>query len=346
MDWDLFFPSGTRVLALPSWRNPRLYVPAPRFGELWKASSFYPASRFPARLYRLLLRSRVAMGLGEVRVARSDGWPLGEFIQDVLPQAVSAGALVGRPTNPIRKFTVQLRDAKGEVLAYLKYAEKETACRRLRQEHYMLSALPKGLGPEVLKYGTLRNGMALLVTPILGRPLRPTLPPVEGVADFLMSCVISSPTLIETHPWVQSARQWRSSSGVELDAWFEALADRHWPVVVQHGDFVPFNLLQSPGGAIRAYDWEYGVLEGFPYLDFVNYTVQTSLLFYRSSPAKAAQRAASYLTNEPQFSLSSTEAWALVRLSAYDTYQKLLEDGLAPESEQQAYLRAVWESEV
>src|SRR5215213_1504226 len=169
-DWNLFFPCGTRVLALPSWRNPRLYLSTQRFVELWKASSFYPASRFSARLNRLLVRSRAAMGLAGVRVARSDGWPLGEFVQDVLPEAVSAAVLVCAEDNkPNAKLTAQLRNEKGEILGYLKYAEKRVARSRLDQERSMLSTLPKGIGPEVLKHGTLRDGTALLVTPLLGR---------------------------------------------------------------------------------------------------------------------------------------------------------------------------------
>src|SRR5215210_7118022 len=134
-EWNLFFPRGTRVSALPSWRNPRLYLSTQRFVEPWKASSFYPASRFTARLYRLLIRSRAAMGLAEVRVARSDGWPLGKFVQDVLPEAVSAAVLVGEEDNkPNAKLTAQLRNGKGEILGYLKYAENRVARRRLDKE--------------------------------------------------------------------------------------------------------------------------------------------------------------------------------------------------------------------
>jgi hypothetical protein len=194
------------------------------------------------------------MGLAEVRVAQSDGWPLGAFVQGVLPEAVSAAVLVCAEDNkPNAKLTVQLRNEKGEILGYLKYAEKRVACRRLDQEYSVLSTLQKGLGPEVLKYGTLGNGTALLVTPILGRVLLSPLPPPEGVAAYLMSLVLSSPVPLEAHPWVQSIRE-RSSNVAQLDAWFDVLANRRWPVVVQHGDFAPWNLLRSPRGEIKAFD--------------------------------------------------------------------------------------------
>jgi hypothetical protein len=284
------------------------------------------------------------MGLAEVRVAQSDGWPLGAFVQGVLPEAVSAAVLVCAEDNkPNAKLTVQLRNEKGEILGYLKYAEKRVACRRLDQEYSVLSTLQKGLGPEVLKYGTLGNGTALLVTPILGRVLLSPLPPPEGVAAYLMSLVLSSPVPLEAHPWVQSIRE-RSSNVAQLDAWFDVLANRRWPVVVQHGDFAPWNLLRSPRGEIKAFDWEYGVMKGFPYLDFAYYALQTSQLIYRLAPAKGTERAVRYLTNEPRFALSSTEALALVRLAAYDAYHRYLEDGMAPDEGPQPFRRAVWES--
>jgi hypothetical protein len=350
LDWNLiylmnlFFPIGSHVIALPSWHNPRLLLPTLRFANLWEATSFYPASRSLARLYRLLLRTRASVGLSKTRVVQSDDWPLGRFAQDVFPEPTYVTLLLGR-TSPVQKVTAQLRDKNGEVLAYLKYAEKEAACRRLYQEHYMLSALSKGIGPEVLKFGTLGHGKALLTAPIPGKLLPVTLPPNKGTKDFLTSLAITPPTFIEAHPWVRSIRKQRSSNEIELDTWIEALANRHWPVVIHHGDFAPWNLLQSPKGTIRAFDWERGTLEGFPYLDVVYYILQVSNLLHRKAPAEAVQLAVSYLRNEPSCAFSSTEAQALVNLAAYNTYQLFLEDGLAPDHEFQRLWRAMWESE-
>ena len=342
VDWSLFFPSGTRVLALPSWQRPRLYLPAQRLVERWEVSSFYPASRYRARLYRLLLRIRAAAGWGGRHATRSGGWPLGEFVQDVLPQTVSAAALVGTP-SPAQKVTVQLRDKEGEVLGYLKHAEKEAAHSRLRQEYSMLSAIPRRLGPEALKYGTMGNGGALLIAPILGRRLSTILPPPESVIEFAMSFPASSSAPVEAHPWVRSVRE-RRSEATELDACFEVLTGRYWPVVVQHGDFAPWNLLQRTDGAIVAFDWEYGTLEGFPYIDIAHYVLETAALVYRWEPAKAARYAVRYLSKEPRFALSTTEARALTRLAAYHAYQKYRKDGQTPDSSWQMWRRVVWET--
>jgi hypothetical protein len=340
-DWNLFFPPGTRVLALPNWQQPRLYLPAQRFFGRWQASSLYPASRLRARLYRFLLRTKAAIRSMEVRTAQSSEWVLGKYVCDELPQATSVIVLVGLP-SPIQKATAQLRDVEGRVLGYAKYSEKEAARRRLRQEHHMLSSITKGLGPEVLKHEVLEKGDLLLKTPILGRRPLATLPPIEGAVDYLTSLVVSPPVAVDDHPWVRNIREWGSEAG-KLDTCFEALAGRRWPIVVQHGDFVPWNLIQRSENKIGAYDWEHGTLEGFPYLDLAYYVLQTSALVYRWAPAKAAQYVTAYLTSEAWPALDSTESWALTRLAAYDAYQKTLEDGQSASTYLQSWRRAIWE---
>jgi hypothetical protein len=340
-NWDLFFPAGTRVLTLPDWQNPRLYLATRSPRQRWEESSFYPASRFRARLYRLALRIGATVGLGEVRQVRSMAWPVGEFAQDVLPQATSAVVLVGTP-NQVQKITVQLRDENGVVLGYLKYAEKEAARKRLRQERQMLSAIPEGAGPELLKYGELGNGEALLTATLLGKSLSTTLPPAGGLTSFLMSLAVLPPVPIAVHPWV---RRIRERSTPELDPWFEVLTGKDWPVTIQHGDFAPWNLLQKSDGTLGAIDWEYGKLEGFPYLDLAYYVLQISDLIYHRAPLRAAEYTANYLAQQSQRKLSSVEARALTSLAAYDTYLTYREDWHLPNTHRlQRWWRAIWES--
>jgi hypothetical protein len=124
----LFFPPRTRVLALPNWQHPRLYLPAQRFSQRWVESAFYPASRLGARLHRLLLRITAVAGMAEVRTVTSSDWTLGEFTEKLLPEVDSAAILVSR-TGRAQKVTVQLRDERGVVLGYLKHAGQGVARR-------------------------------------------------------------------------------------------------------------------------------------------------------------------------------------------------------------------------
>jgi hypothetical protein len=265
---------------------------------------------------------------------------LAEFAQDVMPQLTSAVVLVGTP-GPTQQLTVQLWDKTGRILGYLKYAEERTtARRRLQQERFMLSNLPHGVGPELVKFGPLGNGDALLESVLQGKPLRTTLPPGEDLIPLLDSLVVAPPVPLDAHPWV---RRMRDLGPPAVDAWFEPLSSRRWPVVIQHGDFAPWNLLRRPDGVLQAVDWEHGTLEGFPYLDLVHFILQTSALVYRLAPPKAARNAASYLSRQPSLALNQVEAHALVRLTAYDAYIKTSGDGQLDKAPLQVWRRAIWE---
>ena len=339
-NWDLFFPSGSRVLALPSWRNPRLCLPIQQPLKLWEDSSFYPASRLSARLYRSFLRARAAAGLTEARQVRSVGWALGDFARDVLPQTRSAVVLAGTP-GPTQKITVRVLGEQSEVLGYLKYAEKEAARTRLEHECRLLDDLPDEIGPRRLKFGHFGEGEALLTTVLEGKRVPATLHLDGALMDLLASLVVSSPMPLEAHPWVRSVRE---QIGSELDPWFEILIEKQWPIVVQHGDFAPWNLVRRPTGTLGAIDWEYGSLEGFPHLDLAYYVLQVLALIHRRAPWTAAEYAARYLSRHPRLALNEKETRALIRLAAYDAYLKSRDDGQPDSAKLQAWRRAVWEA--
>lgn len=337
--WDWFFEPGTRVLALPSWRRPRLYVPARPFLRRWDGSGMYPASRLTARAYRAALRTSVVAGARTARVADSEGWAAGEFVRGVLPNVAYVVVLVGTP-GPAQKTTARLSDAKGRVLGYLKYAEKRAARRRLRQERDMLRRLPPGVGPEPMKFGEMGRGEALLSSALPGRSLPATLPPPEGVVGLLGSLGVSRPKPVADHPW---ARRVQADGWDGLESCLEEISGREWPVVVRHGDFAPWNLLRGPDGALGAIDWEYGTPEGLPYLDLAYYLLQVSALIYRQAPERAARRAIRHLTQNGDTAPSRDEARALVRLAAYEAYSNAREDGQPESAGLQGWRRKVWE---
>ena len=330
-------------MALPSWKAPRLYLSAQGSSRRWQSSKFYPAIRSLARLYRSVLRTRAALGLIEERVAEPERWYLGDYIRDVLPQVDSVVVRADR-NDPNKKATAQLWAGRN-VAGYLKYAENDVINTRLRKEHHMLCALPPGFGPELLKYGALGEGEAMLVAPILGEMLPPRLSIPEGLVRFLRSLPSASHGVtIEAHPWVQGMRE---RSTIDLDPWLEHLAKREWAVVVQHGDTAPWNLLQVPGGEVKAVDWEYGTLRGLPLIDLAHYFLHTAALLYRWDPSRAMKYAVEYFASDAKWpGLSYEEAQALVRLTAHHDHSKVLEVAeSAPYAPfLQGWLRELWET--
>ena len=339
MDWETFFPRGTRVAALPGWGSARLYLPSEDVRGRWAASSLYPAFRPLARGYRLLLRAKAASGLLKVRTAQSNGWLLMDFLKDVLPEASQVVVLAGTP-GPAQKITAQILDATGEVRGYVKFARGEAARRRLRQEYQLLRRLPSGAGPKPLRFAPWADGEALLITPLEGRPLRAKLPPEAGLEEFLGSLVNGELVSAEDHPWLRDVLE---RAGVRAEPWLESLAGRSWPVAVCHGDFAPWNIRRKRDGALCAIDWEYGRLDGFPHVDMAYFVLQTAALIHRWKPPQAAAYAAAFLSNHRWAALRPAEATAIVRLAAYDVYMNSMDDGQSGDAPLQLWRRAVWE---
>jgi hypothetical protein len=340
VDWTIFFEPDTPIIALPSWKSPRILLPTQNAVQRWKQSSLFPASRSRARIYRLFLRLKAATGLMQARTVHAASWPIRDFSEDVLPEIVNAVVMM-RQSDPAQRSTAQLWDEKDRVVGYLRYAEKEIARRRLQQEYTLLLQLPDDIGPKPLKYGPMGKGLALLKTPLSGRPVTANPPRPGELADLLDALIVTEPVALEIHPWV---RHMRSRASFDIDAWLEPLGTRDWPVAIQHGDLTPWNLLRTSEGKLQAVDWEHGTLEGFPCIDLAHYSLQISALIHRQSPSDAVREAIDCLLSHgsTSFCLSEEQARALVSLAAYEAYLKTMEDGQKPDSRLQSWRRTIW----
>jgi hypothetical protein len=337
--WSAFFPPGTQVIALPDWDRPRLLVPAATAVERWRGSGFYPAFRLSARTYRWLLRLRAAGGLAVVRTSRAvhAGTTLQEFLADVIPGATVRAVMLGM-ANRAQKLTAQLVAADGRVTGYLKCAASNLARERLRNEHDLLCLLRPEAGPRPLKFGVFAGMDALLTQPVHGRLLRAVLPPPPELLEYALSLHTSDRRAVQHHPWF--CRQ-DLALPPELRAAAGALAGREWPVVRQHGDLVPWNVLQGAAGRLTAVDWESGCAEGFPGLDVAHYLLQVAALIYRWTPEQARIYATGYLVDCGD-GLSPAEASAIVALAAYNAFTNTLMDGHSMYDPLQIWRRSLW----
>ncbi len=334
VDWAWFFPKGTQVIAFPSWQNPRLLVPA-RDG--WRKGALYPASKWQARLYRRMMRTGAALRLYlPRRMNTHEDWALEDFLGDIFPNAMTSAVIVGTP-GPIQKTTVEISDTQGKVLGYVKYGALPGALNRLHQEYHMLNALPDGLGPHALKVGPWQDGEALLLTPLEGREFPAKLPPSPELHAFCEKLVTGPAVPLSAHPWAMRYRTFPAT-----EPWLEALAHRAWPTVLQHGDLAAWNL-RVHNKDLQAFDWEYGSTDSLPYLDWAYFMLQTATLIYDWSPQKAFLYTTLHLTHHALQPLTKAEADALVRLSAFDAYQKTVADGYPPNFFIQPWRKAVWQ---
>jgi hypothetical protein len=331
------FPPGTEIAALPAWSHPRLMFPARGWRCRWRATAHYPAFRLSARWLRLLLRAAGTARIAGTRRRPSGLWSLGELVAPVLPEVAHVLVLPGT-RNTIQKATVVLWTRNYEVAGFAKCAFLPAAVERLRNESAVLTRLAAGLVPKLLARGQLQpGGEAMVLEAVAGNRLRPkeSSPPREGL-ELLDRLVLTAPMDIGAHPWFL-----QNADGMGLLARAQdALSERHWPVVVEHGDFAPWNLLATRGG-IRAIDWEHANLQSFPLLDAMHYFLQTSALLFRRSPQRAAGEAVHYLAANR--GLRKSESWAIVLLAAYNDLKKGHADGVNPSEPLQVWRRTLLE---
>jgi choline/ethanolamine kinase len=336
--WDLLFPHDRRVVALPSWTQPRLLIPVNARRVAWAASAFYPAYRWTGRLRRAALRVRALSSIGAVLVTHDHEELLREYLRDVLPDAQVRAVQVGMPGGA-QKLTAQLVDASGRVVGFLKCGAHPLSRQRLRIEHDILARLPAGAGPRALKFGAMGSFDALLLAPVEGRHLRSSLPPPPALTPFLEALQSTRVLALNDHPWFVRLGSDRDEVAMHLDV----LSKRSWPLVLQHGDLAPWNMLRLHDGRLVAIDWEYGRVDSLPGLDLAQFVLQVAMLIERCAPVSGLLRAAALLELNRSLELTREESLALVALAAFEAHKNAAEEGLPFEDPRQRWRRAMWQ---
>lgn len=327
-----FFPKGTRVTILPRRDAPRLIATGADVSERWRNSALFPGYSKRGRLFRATMRAVMASGLLQRPNPASAGPPLQHFLDGVLigdlNGAEVTSVLIGT-AGPTQMLTVEMRHSDGRIAAYAKYADLPKAIERLTTEAEMLRRLPADFAPSVLRFDDWLDGKMLLSTPIVGTKLDSTLPPAPGVAEYLDRLPRGGSHTIDAHPMIRKLL----GRAPGCAAWLERL-DGTWQTVVQHGDFAPWNLRQTEQG-IRAFDWEYATVEGFPGFDLAYYWMQTQSLIQSAPPAKALAAATAAVSTYLRTNSSAGDA--IVRLSMLDAFLVGRDDGHPDEFPNQAW---------
>jgi hypothetical protein len=346
LDWNLLFPPGEPVIALPSWRHPRLLLSARRLEHRWRDSDFYRAQRIRAKIFKQMLRLRAAAKLAQVRRARGSAWILPEFLRGLVDSPQPPSIWIGTPCSS-QKWTIQVTDADGKVAAYVKWGCSESACRRIVHEHAILCALPKDLGPQPLRMGLLDDAMALCLRPVNGRALRRHAAGTSArLANLLAGLVTHEPLPIDEHPGFTDLA---TDAPLPVLTWIEQLSDQSWPVVIRHGDLAPWNLVEAldqhdgSEGRLIALDWEYASLSGISLLDAAYYHLQIAGLLKKLSPQRAVALTMRRLMREPWPALSHRHAEALTALTAYAAWRRAVCDGDAADEQRPRWHRAIWD---
>ncbi len=339
-DWLQFFPPNEKVIATPFWERPRLLFSIKNIDklEIFIDKLFY-LNTLKSRIYKqgiiiwTKINKKFLVRKNEFNICVTD-----LLVEDLGLYVDNMFIIVGKPA-PIQKIKVVLLDKMGDVVGYIKFSYLKLAQKRLKQEYEILSSLPEGIAPRPWKLQKVLEGTALLISPIHGILLEVCLPPPEDVLAFQKKLVIDREVKLENHPWIEKL----SEKGFTRWEWLEPLQKKKWDIVIEHGDFAPWNLLRDSTGKIWAIDWEFADLCGFPYVDIIYYFLQISALIYKWSPAKAFKIASEYL--QSKFAFNKEIANSLVKLSAFEAYWITSQNGRSDNWPLQKWRRKIWEIE-
>jgi len=321
MDPRAFLLTDKNIQCLPSKRNARLYLTGENPLRRWHESALFPAFRPTAKMYRFLLRIKATVGWGSGFYNINHFCPVREFLEDVLPKVSSVVLLIGA-AGPTQKITLQLWD-KQQIVGYLKYGEKPTAQDRIKQEAEVLKALPSAHGPTLLKFDSLGDGLAVVLSPVVGEALDVRLSLAKDLTSFVLKLAHSDPVPLENHPWIKKMQKYTSVPSFCLTP----LANRKWPIVFQHGDLAPWNIYRKSNGSLKAIDWEYGLVAGFPFLDLAFFLLQVARLIHHWSPMRAKIHAINVLSGTHSLNLTLEQAQGIVCLCAYQKCKQIELDG-------------------
>jgi thymidylate kinase len=235
--------------ALPSRRNPRLYVPRGQRAAALAALRLEAPSKTTSRLGLRLARAAVQMGA--LRLLGGASPPV-EVRRTIAPYVPPGGTLaVKRAIHPGRYLAAVL-DPDGSPVALAKVATDERGHERLRAEKDAIERFSSYLAPP------LRGPSILAAEPGM----------------LLFEWV---PYALRRDPWLLPVEVARG-----LGAFFAAGAAEANGALVgpAHGDVAPWNVLRS-GSEWVLVDWEVAREDAPPFFDVFHYLVQGHFLLGR-----------------------------------------------------------------
>lgn len=325
-------PSG-KITKLPNRSNPKLIIPKIDQIKSWRYSAFFPAFRKIAKLYRQGLRVSALFRASEI-VNESDlGNEFILFCEQAFEKEIDAGVVLIGTKGPTQKLTIQIW-SQNVIIGYIKYSNLKQAIKSISNEHQVMKDVPESIRPKALRIQELGNGIALALSAISGDQIEPKLSNTNKISQAIEPLVREKLVEIGNHPWVHKLKA--NQLDCDIDRWLNRLASKKWPIVIQHGDLAPWNIIRNES-SLKLIDWEFGNSQGFQYMDEVFYILQTARLIYKWKPIQAYQYSIEHLKTK----IPTEFCDSIVKLSVFDTYQNSIENGYNVSSPDQQWRNSI-----
>jgi Phosphotransferase enzyme family len=318
---------------VPSLRDARWFIPLQSGKAQLRAWDLYTPYQQRARLQRAIVRLLARGGAGpgdRVVLALPAPAPLELQLAAVVGRSdFSIASATGTP-GPQRKITMQIATQAGEILAYVKLADRAATAELVQREARFLEylsalGLQNALAPRLLHHGRHDNGY-LMVTEPLPAWLHPSGPTLQsGHASALRELAMQRGAngtsalvqrLGQRIRYLQTCLEpgWVDRLGQALVALNRATDIVNLPTTLAHGDFAPWNVRVDRRATKAAmFDWEQGQAEQFLLWDAFHFETMVRILVRRErfAAGKGVLAAVRRLPLIQAFQISAAQARAL-----------------------------------
>ncbi len=277
LDYDDRRPMETssRLVPLPPVGRSRVLIWAATPRDRYLVARHFPASRSAARLVKALCRAYAPVGVPS----------------QPLPDLLKCETVGHRIRTAVRMAVLMDNSNRGRLVVIAEYRDGRGVCikiadmpfdARLAREAAMMRALPDEISPRLIACQPDIGNRSVIVTELVqGAWSKRSLIPNRTAAKALLATASVQLYRAEDHPWIRSLLD--SDRSGAANAFVGRLRGLSFPTVVAHGDFAPWNVIETADGGIRLIDWESGTLDGFPFVDEAHWVLQVAGLVKRYS---------------------------------------------------------------
>jgi hypothetical protein len=308
--------SAEPYTAIPNKSNPRWLMPVSNKGVLISSFALYQPSLLRAKILKKMALGLARLGLFDAVVKnglclkRTDDEIKRIFKRDVLYYAVFTGS-----EGCHRKLTVQVMDAKGTILGYIKASDNEEINNLLKNEADILNYLAElkiknGLFPRAMYDGkfkdtnilvqntlkstasTFSSRLSMAHVNFLSEIFRKSAALKKfGESDFRQRLGERLGTLSGA-----SAGNWQALSWEAIDFLDRSFGDKVVPFGLCHRDLTPWNTFFHDD-KLYVFDWEYAKKDYPPLFDILHFITQDGLLVRKLKPEALVRNIANHKEN-------------------------------------------------
>ena len=274
------FFSANHYLYLPTRHNPRAILAIDSNGTAKNSFKLYNPFSTKAKIFKSVVvfatkyfKPFCSMFLPMVKVEQSE---FSKYLNSTLNKQLTISSYIATERD---KLVLQLQDEQSKIYGYLKFPTTETGKQRVLNEKHAINILSNhNIIPKLLFDSSYQDTPFIILKNIEGIIKRV---PDNSYKNVLTLFYKQKEYSLLEHPRVIGLLHQLNELGLnEHSLQLQNIIKKSsgtYKEVYEHGDFAPWNLIQTSTGIIPI-DFEYFVENGLEYLDEIKYHFQINYL--------------------------------------------------------------------